>query len=128
MDEETAGLQVSKQTSSPRPIHRPSSKPPRHILLLASAFLRKGEKAAAATANLHRHINKDQHFWLQLFQAQPSRTGESQITTAHLRMELAPMVANCIYHWMLAVNKKAFKTLGSLSADVQGRHLKSAKM
>ena len=40
---------------SPRPIHSPSSRPPRQIFLLASAFLKKGEKAAAATVNLHSH-------------------------------------------------------------------------
>ena len=41
--------------NSPRPIHSPSSRPPRQILLLASAFFKKGENAAAATVNLHRH-------------------------------------------------------------------------
>lgn len=43
---------------SPRPIHRPSSSPPRHIFLLARAFFRKGEKAAAATANLRGRVQE----------------------------------------------------------------------
>ena len=104
---------MNKQASSPRPIHRPSSKPPRHILLLASAFLRKGEKAAAATANLHRHINKDQHICFQLLQAQPLCTGESWMVTAHLRTEVAPMAT-------LAVDKKAFMKAGQLDCRCAG--------
>ncbi len=47
---------------SPRPIHSPSSSPPRQIFLLASAFFRKGENAAAATVNLHRHKHTCRHW------------------------------------------------------------------